>query len=333
MANRRTSSCVYDAQLGKFKVTKSKGKSISSSGYGVPHTTTRKAQNCQNEYGSENCDDKVTMMETSTSVYLFIEEALYLRERGMIEVFHPPTAKNEMDEVVSNGEDRTEEGKKAGHGNQMITQEMYDLMLNTLNIPLGIFLAYSHLRSQTYIVLRHTANRLDIIRKMEKECAEKSSQSTLTQDEELCSQKKESEAKDIAGSKRKRKDPVLIIIKKELRSDAFHAPSPLLTRQSVSATCSECSAEKNDGSTKATNQNISHVAFDVYNPNTNFRKTMPGLPHFCVVVTPFGEPSPTFSRFKTIIQSCEGIPLKIATVSDLGTMAMFGITDYGVPSI
>ncbi len=268
---------------------KSKGKTIGSGGYGVPHSTILlKAQDCPTDNGSQA---KAKATDASTSVYLFVEEALYLHERGMIEVYHPLV------------DTETE------HQNQMTTQEIYNLMLNTLNVPLSVYLTYASLRSQTYIVLRHTDNRLNIIRNMEQGCNEKLSKPQPQpehQNEELSS----------GGTKRKRNHPGLAVLKKELRSDSFLAPCPMLMRYNAD----ECSVEKS-------------ISFDVYNPNTNFRKTMPGLPNFCVVVTALAEPSPPFSVFKRIIQSCEGIPLKVATVSDLGTIAMFGMTDYGVPPI
>jgi hypothetical protein len=36
---------------------------------------------------------------------------------------------------------------------------------------------------------------------------------------------------------------------------------------------------------------------------------------------------------KAVILACKGIPIKIATVSDGGTVNTFGITDLEVPSI
>jgi hypothetical protein len=44
--------------------------------------------------------------------------------------------------------------------------------------------------------------------------------------------------------------------------------------------------------------------------------------------------SPRFSDLQRLLeQVCHGIPLKLATVSDSGTVVMFGITNVGVPSI
>ena len=73
-------------------------------------------------------------------------------------------------------------------------------------------------------------------------------------------------------------------------------------------------------------------AFDVYQPNSAFPRTAPGLPDFYVAVTSFSHPTLSFDDIQTLIRnSCRGIPLKIATVSDSGTVVMFGITSVGVP--
>ena len=75
------------------------------------------------------------------------------------------------------------------------------------------------------------------------------------------------------------------------------------------------------------------IAFDVYKPNTQFRKTNPGIPDYLVSVASYTLPSPTFVELQNLMNSCQGVPLRIATVSDSGVVIMFGVTDYGVPDI
>ena len=76
-----------------------------------------------------------------------------------------------------------------------------------------------------------------------------------------------------------------------------------------------------------------HLAWRVYNPNANFKKTNPGPPDFIVAVSSFSLPSPTFADILALLRNeCQGsIPLKLASVSDSGTVLMFAIADYGVP--
>ena len=75
------------------------------------------------------------------------------------------------------------------------------------------------------------------------------------------------------------------------------------------------------------------IAFDVYRPNTQFRKTNPGTPDFYVSVASFAIASPTFDQLQSLMQACNGVPLRIATVSDSGVVIMFGVTNVGVPDI
>ena len=338
MPSRGTTTCVFNEELSMFMVTKSKGKSICSGGYGIPHTI----QIC-----SQDGDGEPTAT-SRTFDFLFIEETLFLHERGMIEVYHP---------LHKNGKD-TEKNEiirtNVDHGELMKTEEIYNLMLNTMCLPLGVYLSYSHLRSQTYIVLRHTTNRLDILRKLEEAQTAASSQDEHSSGQKCedqvikqqCSQarpeqvnahskKALGENKDEdqgqhrevetneQGKRKRRQTGTLASLKKELRSDAFHAAMPNML--------SSCTVSNSDKDVPCAYDE--YIAFDVYNPNTNFRKTMPGLPAFYVMITPFAEESPPFSTLKAIIKSCQGIPLKISSVSDLGTVAMFGMTDLGVPSI
>ena len=350
MPSRGTSTCVYDAELGMFTVTKSKGKSICQGGYGVPHTI----QICNTNHEGKSSK------KGSTSDYLFIEEALFLHERGMLEVYSQK--KEELDTNTTEESKSTQQQQQQQQQQVLMgTQEIYELMLNSVGLSLAVYLTYSHLRSQSYIVLRHTTNRLEIIRTIAeqsilstraKEAKEETREvqdtkkqesddqdtklqkpeadnepkqenddtmTTKTSDE----QGKEQEANKSNDWKRKRKHTPLAMLKKELRSDAFHAPMPHLLRYN----------DSENATNVTTNGNTPALAFDVYTPNSNFRKTMPGLPDFYVAVTAFAEPSPTFSTMKGIIRSCEGIPLKVASVSDGGTISMFGMTDYGVPSI
>ena len=77
------------------------------------------------------------------------------------------------------------------------------------------------------------------------------------------------------------------------------------------------------------------LAWRVYHPNAKFRKTNPGPPDFLVAVSSFSLPSPTFTEILTLLRSeCQGsIPLKLAAVSDSGTVLMFALADCGVPNL
>lgn len=76
------------------------------------------------------------------------------------------------------------------------------------------------------------------------------------------------------------------------------------------------------------------IAWDAYLPSSEFAKTHPGFPDFYVAVTYFNESNVTFDEIDGLLrQKSNEIPVKVATVSDSGTVVMFSATDFGVPSI
>jgi len=125
--------CAYESKLGMFRILHSKGKSLSSGGYGVTRPTI-----AMTAPKSTPKSKQTIIMEQKE--YLFAEEATYLHERGLLQV---------LDETQSH---------------TMTTQELYTLMnSDEIGIPLAVYLTYSHLRSQTFIVIRHTVRRLEIV--------------------------------------------------------------------------------------------------------------------------------------------------------------------------
>jgi len=89
----------------------------------------------------------------------------------------------------------------------------------------------------------------------------------------------------------------------------------------------------NEGDTNNDNNKI-RLCWDAYNPNSDFAKTHPGLPDFYVAATYYNVPTVKFTDLtKLIRERCNGIPLKVAAVSDSGTVVMFGITDYEIPPL
>ncbi|CAB9506491.1 tRNA splicing endonuclease 54 homolog (Saccharomyces cerevisiae) [Seminavis robusta] len=85
--------------------------------------------------------------------------------------------------------------------------------------------------------------------------------------------------------------------------------------------------------TLATTTTPTKFAYCVYPPSSQFAKTHPGMPSFLVAVTHYNQSSLDYATVRTLLQQAQGIPIKIATVSDSGTVVMFGITDHGVPPL
>jgi hypothetical protein len=142
-----------------------------------------------------------------------------------------------------------------------------------------------------------------------------------------------------------RRDAQLHAYKQALRRDAAEAPPPRLRVQTTGCPTTV------------------QPAFDCYHPQSNFASACPGPPDFRVAITHFrtlapppsrgkqeladpGEPraepnkdpdpKPSagllFSDLMQLLQS-SAIPLKVATVSDSGTVVMFGVADFGAPSL
>jgi len=352
MSSKGIATCVFDEALGKFRVTRSKGKSIGCGGYGVTHTIRT-----TDALGEPISSTSTISTTTVTHDYLFVEEVLFLHERGLLEVYRyddglvlehqTPNQQEQQHEtaVQQQHEKNSVEPPQMLHpkspGNIMTTRDIYHLMLHKLNMQLAVYLTYSHLRSQTFIVLRHTSKRIDIIRRLgqymqsERQDGKKSikrKRSNISQDNHLFLES-ENEPNDTSKDHDKSS---LASLKKELRVDSFLARPPQL--MSVECNCQTTDDHEGDVSQQSNNCSGIHsdinnaIAFDVYNPNSNFKKTMPGMPDFLVSIVPFSQPT-DFVLLQSMIRHCDGIPLKIAAISESGTVSMFGISDLGVPSI
>jgi hypothetical protein len=241
-----------------FRVLHAKGKSFSSGGFGIPLPVESPMKMKQQEGQSEmnnasgeqdsNKDDDSSTAHSTCAQHLFIEEALVLFERGMLEVY--------------NG------------GTKLDACRLYG-MLEPLDVPLPIYLAYAHLRAQDFRVLRHVSR--DTVQKED------------------------------------RKRPWQV----------DNVPPPKEAFRTALRTALPVSLDDDPTA----------IAFDVYQPNSHFRKSNPGIPDYYVAIASYRLPSPTYSQLQALIAKCDGVPLRIATVSDSGTVIMFGVTDYGVPDI
>ena len=436
---RRPVECVFCCCERRFRVTRSRGKTLDSGGFGTTATfqafgDSKVRDANKNGDGSENAinfssdddgggdeqdaesevakspldDNEETAMNKNPSParYLFLEEVIYLHERGMLHAYL--SLEEEKEEDDNDGADRDK--KKP-----LELRDLYEL-LPVCHLPLATYLVYQHVRAQTYRVVRHTAGRRALLQAMEERLLslqrhqqqkqqdgdandainEKESSSLLPDSwclQEPCSKKhrtfssdngeeaiegqndeatdepndetfssnretaaKESKSTTINTTKKRRwgrGDSQFEILRQQLRVDAARAPPP---------------------------QPGVGLAFDCYNPNTHFSSSCPGLPDFCVAITYFSSSSSSSSSSSTT--SCDKgsshghqrqsfsfadlqkllasaasaesaalpslalggppadgsttkerapVPLKIATVSDSGTVIMFGVSDFPVP--
>mmetsp|Transcript_6313 Transcript_6313/g.13187 ORF Transcript_6313/g.13187 Transcript_6313/m.13187 type:complete len:377 (+) Transcript_6313:49-1179(+) len=359
--------CVFVPDLGMFRVTSVKGKSFSTYGVIFPDESRGHLKSddprvreyvadtdndiaeetipLDNQFhdqtsisaGDASCDsvaDNVaaTIPETSQpqsrpqqKIYLFIEEALFLHERGLLEVY-------DTDEATA-----------------LDSQSLFR-MLPLLGVAFPVYLAYAHLRVQTYIVMRHTAERLDIVDALlakgnnwKRTRDSNDSTKTANTNGKNAGLEQDHDQEVLEGSRTKRNGNLDVKrLKRRLRTTEAYAPAPTLLRSTDNL--DEWEKLSNiEGGEESTNERKTlgscippsncPIGYDVYLPNSSFRRTNPGRPEFCVAIASFAEASPGFSALHALISIARGVPVRVATVADGGTVVMFSLTDYGVPPI
>jgi hypothetical protein len=258
--------CQLDANLGLFRITRAKGKTLSSGGFGLAITGKENKNDeelkevIEAEEEAKATADPITSLtqeeqeaetarKAGTQHYLFVEEVLFLHERGFLEC------------------------KDISSSESLDSSQLFQ-MLPSLNMSLAMYFVYSHLRSQDFRVLRHNPDRLEILKKQQEK------------------EKKE------AGA-----------LKRQIRTSIRTAPNPSIPDSGL------------------------EICYDVYMPNSSFSKLSPGLPDFYVAASYYHQSMVSFDDCQAILGRCNGIPLKLASVSDSGTVVMFGLTNFGVPTI
>ncbi|EEC49167.1 predicted protein [Phaeodactylum tricornutum CCAP 1055/1] len=274
--------CVLDSDLGLFRIIRCRGKTVPNGGFGVAYTkmTSCKANKDVLRTGSNPiskaiANDQIDLAQSSntsaTSDYLFIEEVLFLFERGLLEAYE--LENQDLDRSVK----------------PLDPFALYQ-MLEPLGVTLPTYLVYAHLRAQTFRTVRHSSVRRSILDAM---------QDALPPNQTAVERKRalQSEAmKDLRQQLRE----------ESLRAQSYRIPI----------------ASQGHG-----------VAFDVYRPESDYTRSRPGLPDYCVGIAYYNQPGLGFFQIQALLKECRGVPLKIATVSDGGTVSMFGVTVEGVPPI
>jgi len=86
--------CSFDDELGMFRILQTKGKAISSFGVSWTITTPKEhvndnADDDDNGNATSNDNDNASLHNPATTAeYLFMEDALFLHERGLLKVVH-----------------------------------------------------------------------------------------------------------------------------------------------------------------------------------------------------------------------------------------------------
>jgi hypothetical protein len=339
--------CVLDTQQRLFLVTRSKGKTLASGGFGIAvanTTNTNTAASTAQPLPAKSAvvtvpvDAKSLLLEhiganthattittatktndtttatttttTTTQLYLFIEEVIYLHERGMLECYEPREGSGGDDFHATND----------AVGVLMDSYRLYSL-LDVCGVSLATYLVYAYLAKQDFRVMRHDSTRRPILEAMQEQYAKllltvstSAPAAVVGVVGDKGDDKDNEEEATAAVHKTLKKDPELQALRARLRlAAATAAPPAMIAAPNTAAPAS--------------------IAFDCYKPNSAFRKSAPGLPDFYVAATHYSTAKLSFRQIQQLLHQADGLPLKIATVSDSGVVIMFGITDYGVPNI
>jgi hypothetical protein len=277
--------CMLETSHDMFRVIRAKGKALTSGGFGVSISEKKIKQQKQEEAEGDDgksykctemesiaeasigetktCDPSQYKSSSNTSIFLFVEEVLFLHERGFLRA---------MDE----------EGRKS-----LDTSQLYQLV-SLMGLSLSTYRVYSHLRCQDFRVLRHAPSRLNMLRLQEQQHMQSTAET--------------------------------IRLRRQVRESIQTAEVPSLF------------TNRNNINDRFTDD--LKIGWDVYYPDCNFAKTHPGKPDFYVAMTFYNVLLVPFSKVRHLLQEeCHSIPLKLATVSDSGTVVMFGVTGSDIPPI
>jgi hypothetical protein len=246
---------------------------------------------------------------------------------------------------------RQEKGVQNGSSHdEMSTSESFTIPPRKL--PFSVYLVYAHLRQQSYRVVRHTPHRHEKLVAMakqeqilEKLCVDQAAttgngtidssgngvaEPFTNSADAVCDDEDEmngevdlsidvednmKQKQLLLPSELQRQKMQLQKLRRDLRDDVAQALPPTMFTTTVS-------------------ENGTPFAWDVYRPNSQYSKANPGLPNFRVMVAPFtghGVSVDWLHQATSTESDQEAIPVKIAVVSDAGTVLMFGLSTASVP--
>jgi len=301
---------------------------------------------------------------TITEERIHPEEALFLHLRGLLRI-------ESSNISISNGEEVESKDESSGGSTKVLsTQYLFEKMLPECNISLAAYLAYAHLRQQGYILIRYSDERIELLcaldstNKMQqlqsndlaaldytakqadvKDAIEVNSEEISNNKSMLNEHDKMEIGDNISSSSRERY--LSRPLRSKLSDDLANAPPPCVVSLS---TDNDSTITQKRGKIP----NEIQLAYYAYKPNSQFRRSNPGLPDFGVAIMPFHSDEsthePTFDTLASLVSMCESssdeekegedtdsnrrsFPLQVVTVADGGACMAFGITHGDVPSI
>lgn len=208
------SAAVLYRQQGQlwFRVIRSRGSSLTTGGFGIfvqdesdgvngqeqqQQSEERPSAEAEPGLASNNGDESMQPCEqpppSSPPTYcLFLEEALFLHEQGLLECYQETNTNPEEDSTTTL--------------HRLDTRQLFGLLDD--GVSLAVYLVYAHLRQQSFRVVRHTPTRRAILREMHEK---------LTEENNSNGDKNDTAQRDY---------PPLQALKKRLRRAAAQAPPP-----------------------------------------------------------------------------------------------------------
>ena len=235
---------------------------------------------------------------TITEERLHPEEALFLHLRGLLRI-----QSNNSGDTTETDPSSSIAKPKSSVQSTMSTQDLFTTILTECNVPLAAYLAYAHLRAQGYNLIRYTDTRMNLLRRLHEmklklsAAMDEENQNSLP--DETCtgedasktdSTKNGDSTVSVNSSLERIKNRSLRL---ELSNDVAMAPSPCVVSLQVDETAT-CNAN-----------NHIRLAYHAYNPNSQFKRSNPGMPDFGVAVMPFHSDTdsgePTFDTLASLV--------------------------------
>lgn len=281
-----------------------------------------------------NTSETIQQKRTITEERLHPEEALFLHMRGLLRIQY-------------NHED-------------MSTEDLFCKMLPECKISLPAYLSYAHLRAQGYILIRYSAERIKLLMARSLHLKVKDSSTTVAgvsnnDSPEVAESTKKAEMQGESNNDS-------LEVADSAKNDETQNSSNNSWRQAkqnlsddVARASPPCVVLFDEWNSNCSQNLNTRLAYFAYSPNSNFKRSNPGLPDFGVAIMPFhssGASAPTFDTISALVALCEGkrsggsdenddsitatsneIPLRIATVADCGAVIVYGVTRGDVPVI
>jgi len=297
--------------------------------------STNSKKNGSNE---ESASANKSHHSLTSYLYLFLEEVLFLKERGLVEVYQihdTNSAIHNYNDTMQNNVYDLKLPSPSPHSSSSLvpstsflhheldvkkisTPELYSL-LSVNNIPFPVYLVYAHLRTQTFIVLRHFPYRsLVVMNNNENNAMNKKEGIDREKDNHYDEQQHNTKSKEVTSTTainnnnnveeteqseeamlhNQRNQSMLLqeqkSLKTFLRTEAFHLKPPLMLSHLNTGTNNECT-----------------ISFDIYKPKSDFRRSSPGKPDFYVSVLNFNSHTTTFSQLYNFVSE----PLNVPSIS------------------